>query len=43
MLEEALKRARAGRRQAEADLFEFLAIPSVSSLAEHDSDTREQL
>ena len=40
MLDEALKRARAGRHQAEADLFEFLAIPSVSSLAEHDGDTR---
>jgi len=40
MLEEALERARAGRRQAEADLFEFLAIPSVSSLPEHDGDTR---
>ena len=40
MLDDALKHARAGRRQAEADLFEFLAIPSVSSLAEHDADTR---
>ena len=40
MLEEALERARAGRGQAEADLFEFLTIPSVSSLREHDGDTR---
>jgi acetylornithine deacetylase/succinyl-diaminopimelate desuccinylase-like protein len=40
MLEEALKSAREGRGQAEADLFEFLAIPSVSSLPDHDADTR---
>ena len=35
-----MKRARASRKQAEADLLEFLAIPSVSSLSEHDEDTR---
>jgi acetylornithine deacetylase/succinyl-diaminopimelate desuccinylase-like protein len=40
MLDEALKRAKAGREQDQADLFEFLAIPSVSSLPDHDADTR---
>jgi len=40
MSEEALRRAREGRGQAQADLLEFLAIPSVSSLPSHDADTR---
>src|SRR5258706_14048110 len=40
MLDEALKRARAAREQDQADLLEFLAIPSVSSLPDHDADTR---
>jgi acetylornithine deacetylase/succinyl-diaminopimelate desuccinylase-like protein len=40
MIDDALKLAKAGRKQAEADLFEFLAIPSVSSLPAHNADTR---
>ena len=40
MTDQALERASAGREQAEADLFEFLAIPSVSALPAHDADTR---
>jgi acetylornithine deacetylase/succinyl-diaminopimelate desuccinylase-like protein len=40
MIDQALERARAGREQAEADLFEFLAIPSVSALPAHNDDTR---
>ena len=40
MLETALQRAREGRAQAEADLFELLAIPSVSALPEHRGDCR---
>src|SRR5258708_39931028 len=40
MIDQALERASAGREQAEADLFEFLAIPSVSALPAHDADTR---
>jgi len=40
MLQQALERARAGRKEAESDFFEFLAIPSVSSLRRHDDDTR---
>jgi acetylornithine deacetylase/succinyl-diaminopimelate desuccinylase-like protein len=39
MLNDALARARDGREQAQADLLEFLAIPSVSSLPDHDQDT----
>jgi len=40
MLEDALTRAKEGRGQDQADLLEFLAIPSVSSLPAHDADTR---
>src|SRR5256886_11166775 len=40
MLERALEAARAGRAQAEADLCELLAIPSVSSASEHRDDCR---
>jgi acetylornithine deacetylase/succinyl-diaminopimelate desuccinylase-like protein len=40
MSDEALRRAREGREQAQADLLEFLAIPSVSSLSVHDADSR---
>jgi len=40
MLEDALRRAKEGRDQAQADLLEFLAIPSVSALPTHDADTR---
>ncbi len=40
MLENQLAAARAGREQAVADLLEFLAIPSVSSLLAHHADTR---
>ena len=40
MLDESLQLARSGRPQAEEDLFEFLSIPSVSSLSRHDADTR---
>src|SRR5438067_3982855 len=40
MLEQALKRARDNRKQAEADLMEILSIPSVSSLARHHDDCR---
>src|SRR5260221_11887189 len=40
MTDQALERASAGREQAEPDLFEFLAIPSVSALPAHDADTR---
>jgi len=40
VLDDALKRARAAREQDLADLLELLAIPSVSALPEHDSDTR---
>ncbi|MDQ6692066.1 MAG: peptidase, partial [Candidatus Dormibacteraeota bacterium] len=40
MLDDLLERARAGRKAAESDLIELLAIPSVSSLSEHDPDTR---
>jgi acetylornithine deacetylase/succinyl-diaminopimelate desuccinylase-like protein len=40
MSDDALRRAKEGRGQAETDLFEFLAIPSVSSLPTHDADTR---
>jgi len=35
-----LRRAKEGRDQAQADLLEFLAIPSVSALPTHDADTR---
>jgi acetylornithine deacetylase/succinyl-diaminopimelate desuccinylase-like protein len=37
-IEAALERARAGREQAEADLFELIRIPSVSSLTRHRPD-----
>src|SRR5260221_6426470 len=40
MTDQALERASAGREQAEPDLFEFLAIPSVSALPAHDADPR---
>jgi acetylornithine deacetylase/succinyl-diaminopimelate desuccinylase-like protein len=40
MLERALEAARAGRARAEADLFELLSIPSVSSESEHRDDCR---
>src|SRR6516225_246666 len=39
-LEQALELARAGRGAAEADLFEELRIPSVSTLPEHRADVR---
>jgi acetylornithine deacetylase/succinyl-diaminopimelate desuccinylase-like protein len=39
-LERALELARAGRAAAEADLFEELRIPSVSTLPEHRDDVR---
>jgi acetylornithine deacetylase/succinyl-diaminopimelate desuccinylase-like protein len=38
VLEGVLDRARLGRAQAEEDLFELLAIPSVSALPEHRHD-----
>jgi acetylornithine deacetylase/succinyl-diaminopimelate desuccinylase-like protein len=37
-LEAALENARDARGQAEKDLFEFLAIPSISALPEHRDD-----
>jgi acetylornithine deacetylase/succinyl-diaminopimelate desuccinylase-like protein len=40
VLEGVLDRARLGRAQAEEDLFELLAIPSVSALPEHRRDCR---
>jgi acetylornithine deacetylase/succinyl-diaminopimelate desuccinylase-like protein len=40
MLEKALEGARAGRARAEAELFELLAIPSVSSASEQHDDCR---
>jgi acetylornithine deacetylase/succinyl-diaminopimelate desuccinylase-like protein len=40
VLEGVLDRARLGRAQAEEDLFELLAIPSVSALPEHRHDCR---
>jgi acetylornithine deacetylase/succinyl-diaminopimelate desuccinylase-like protein len=40
VLEAVLDRARQGRAQAEEDLFELLAIPSVSALPEHRHDCR---
>ena len=39
-LDRALEVARSRRQQAEADLFEELAIPSVSTLPEHRADVR---
>jgi acetylornithine deacetylase/succinyl-diaminopimelate desuccinylase-like protein len=39
-LDRALELARAGRAAAEADLFEELRIPSVSTLSEHRADVR---
>src|SRR5262245_21209817 len=38
--DQALARARERRAQAEADLFELISIPSVSSLPEHRADCR---
>ncbi|MDQ6747887.1 MAG: peptidase M20, partial [Candidatus Dormibacteraeota bacterium] len=38
--EGALRIARAGREQAQADLFEELRIPSVSTLPERTGDVR---
>src|SRR5947209_3691473 len=40
MLDDALAAARAERAKDQADLLEFLAIPSVSALSEHAADTR---
>ncbi|HEY4027226.1 MAG TPA: dipeptidase [Candidatus Dormibacteraeota bacterium] len=40
MLDQVLERARARRAEAEADLFEFVSIPSVSALPEHREDCR---
>jgi amidohydrolase len=40
MLQEALKLAREGQDQSDADLFEELRIPSVSALPEHREDVR---
>lgn len=40
MLNDAIARARDGRSQAEADLFEELRIPSVSALPQHREDVR---
>jgi acetylornithine deacetylase/succinyl-diaminopimelate desuccinylase-like protein len=40
MLEQSLDAARHGRQRAIDDLLELLSIPSVSSLPEHDPDTR---
>lgn len=40
MLDEALKAARQGEAQADADLFEELRIPSISALPEHRADVR---
>jgi acetylornithine deacetylase/succinyl-diaminopimelate desuccinylase-like protein len=40
MLDEALKLARAGQDQSDADLFEELRIPSISALPEHREDVR---
>jgi acetylornithine deacetylase/succinyl-diaminopimelate desuccinylase-like protein len=38
MLDQVLERAREGRAEAEADLFELISIPSVSALPEHRED-----
>ncbi len=40
MLQEALKLARAGQEQSDADLFEELRIPSISALPQHREDVR---
>jgi len=40
VLDESLQLARAGRPQAEQDLFDFLRMASVSSLPRHKADTR---
>jgi acetylornithine deacetylase/succinyl-diaminopimelate desuccinylase-like protein len=40
MLEQVLERARGRRSEAEADLFELIAIPSVSAQPEHRDDCR---
>src|SRR5437588_696254 len=40
MLEQVLERARQRRAEAEAALFELIAIPSVSALPEHRDDCR---
>ncbi|MDQ6771959.1 MAG: M20/M25/M40 family metallo-hydrolase, partial [Candidatus Dormibacteraeota bacterium] len=39
-LDQALALARQGRGQAEADLLDYLAIPSISALPEHAGDCR---
>ncbi len=39
-LARALELARAGRAQAEADLFQLISIPSVSALSRHRADCR---
>ena len=40
MLEQSLDAARQGREAALDELLQFLSIPSVSALPEHDADTR---
>src|SRR5258708_40305832 len=40
MLQEALKLAKAGEEESDADLFEELRIPSVSALPQHREDVR---
>jgi acetylornithine deacetylase/succinyl-diaminopimelate desuccinylase-like protein len=40
MLERVLERARQGRAEAEAELFELVAIPSISATPEHEADCR---
>jgi acetylornithine deacetylase/succinyl-diaminopimelate desuccinylase-like protein len=40
MFDDVLERSRAGRAEAEAALFELIAIPSVSALPEHREDCR---
>jgi len=40
VLDNALQLARAGRQQAEAELFQVLSIPSISTLPEHRADCR---
>ncbi len=40
MLERVLERARRGRAEAEAELFELVSIPSVSAAPEHQADCR---
>src|SRR2546425_204611 len=40
MLDEAIRQARAGREQSEADLFEELRIPSVTALPDHRAELK---